>query len=108
MRRHILQASFFRRCFSNVLVLNCGSSSIKYQVINPIEKKILMRGGVDRLQESIYHDSLQKIIETVNQSGISVSAIGHRWVNGGAAFRQPVIASHEIITQLQGILTLAP
>jgi acetate kinase len=92
----------------NILVLNCGSSSIKYQVIDPISRHILLKGSTDRLNETIYHQSIEKIFHLVDNSGIRLNAIGHRWVNGGKQFSNPILATDQIIPQLQEILPLAP
>jgi acetate kinase len=92
----------------NILVLNCGSSSIKYQVIDPISKDILLKGSTDRLNETIYQQSIEKIFHLVDNSGISLSAIGHRWVNGGKYFSKPILVTDQMISQLQEIIPLAP
>lgn len=92
----------------NILVLNCGSSSIKYQVINPRSKEILLKDSLDRLDETIYQQSIEKIFHLVEATGISLTAIGHRWVNGGKHFSNPILVSDQRIQQLQEILPLAP
>lgn len=119
-----------------VLVLNCGSSSIKYQFINTEEKATLAKGMVDRigmsgavLTHTRYDGDTIKIageildhtmgIEYVLAVMLSknhgviddkddIDAIGHRVVHGGEAFSGSVFITNEVISVLQDNIELAP
>lgn len=103
MRRYITHPSF-----SNVLVVNCGSSSIKYQVINPITGTALVRGIQDRLSSENYDNAMKTIMMSIVEKNIELSAVGHRWVNGGAAFKESVLITPKVENRLVGLLPLAP
>lgn len=107
-----------------VLVLNCGSSSLKYQLINMETNDVLASGKYERIGEEeafithkvngqkieIKHPALnheEAIDFTLKQlinpdykvvdSLDEISAIGHRVVHGGEYFSSPVIITDEVI-----------
>lgn len=119
-----------------VLVLNCGSSSIKYQFINTDEKTTLAKGIVDRigmsgavLSHTRYDGDTIKIAGEIldHQMGIEyvlgvmlsknhgviddkddIDAVGHRVVHGGETFSGSVLITSEVINVLQDNIELAP
>lgn len=119
-----------------VLVLNCGSSSIKYQFINTTDKITLAKGVVDRigmsgavLSHTRYDGDTIKIAGEIldHQMGIEyvlgvmlsknhgviddkddIDAIGHRVVHGGEAFSGSVLITSEVVNVLQDNIELAP
>ena len=98
-----------KRSLSNILVLNCGSSSIKYKVINLINKSLIYKGNFESLKnEKDYNNSLQRIFHQIEEKEVILTAIGHRWVNGGLHFKKTIIVNDQIIQQLENILSLAP
>lgn len=121
---------------STVFVINSGSSSIKYQLINPaLEGKdaVVASGMVDQIglqqgKYSIKHDGekiehqaeipdhavgLQLVIDLFNEVGLNldeqdVVAVGHRVVQGGNLFREPVKIDDTVIEQIASLSPLAP
>ena len=119
-----------------ILVLNCGSSSIKYQFINTEEKVTLAKGVVDRigmsgavLSHTRYDGDTIKIAGEIldHQMGIEyvlgvmlsknhgviddkddIDAVGHRVVHGGETFSGSVLITNEVISVLQDNIELAP
>lgn len=119
-----------------VLVLNCGSSSIKYQFINTEEKITLAKGVIDRigmsgavLSHTRYDGDTIKIAGEIldHQMGIEyvlgvmlsknhgviddkddIDAVGHRVVHGGEAFSGSVLITSEVVSVLQDNIELAP
>lgn len=119
-----------------VLVLNCGSSSIKYQFINTDDKVTLAKGMVDRigmsgavLSHQRYDGDAIKIAGEIldHTMGIEyvlgvmlsknhgviedkddIDAVGHRVVHGGEAFSGSVLITNEVIAVLQDNIELAP
>lgn len=119
-----------------VLVLNCGSSSIKYQFINTEEKTTLAKGIVNRigmsgavLSHTRYDGDTIKIAGEIldHQMGIEyvlgvmlsknhgviddkddIDAVGHRVVHGGETFSGSVLITSEVINVLQDNIELAP
>merc|ERR1711892_954853 len=110
----------------NVLVMNCGSSSIKFQVVDPVGERCLLAGQVDRLNsqkgklkwkyqgettaESIpipdYKGVVEKIFGIVEN--VDFSYVGHRVVHGGEMFKEATVMDEENITKLSEISSLAP
>lgn len=119
-----------------VLVLNCGSSSIKYQFINTEDKTTLAKGMVDRigmsgavLSHTRYDGDTIKIAGEIldHQMGVEyvlgvmlsknhgviddkddIDAVGHRVVHGGETFTGSVLITNEVINVLQDNIELAP
>lgn len=94
----------------NVLVLNAGSSTLKYQFIATDPDKIkedrderLSHGAV----ENPGSGSLDHIIKSTQSAG-QVDAIGHRVVHGGERFFESVLISDEVFSAIEQITELAP
>lgn len=119
-----------------VLVLNSGSSSIKYQFIDTEKKLALAKGLVDRigmtgavLSHQRYDDEKIKIVGEILDHQIAVEyvlgvmlsknhgviedkkdieAVGHRVVHGGETFSGSVLITNEVVKVLQDNIELAP
>jgi acetate kinase len=101
-----------------VLVLNSGSSSLKYQLIEPDSGRSLADGTVEQIGEPSSpvadHDAaLRLAFEKLSQDGIDLkacglAAVGHRVVHGGAIFYQPTVIDDAVIAELQQLSVLAP
>jgi acetate kinase len=120
----------------NILVLNCGSSSVKYQLINGAERKKLAGGVVDRIgmsgatlsnvrfdgddikitgeivDHTVAIEYILAILLSRNHGVISdksdIHAVGHRVVHGGETFSGSVLITAEVIKTLQDNIELAP
>ena len=118
-----------------ILVLNCGSSSLKYQLINMENEEVVASGKYERIGEDeafITHKVNGKKVEikhpakthdeaidfTLKQltnpeykvidSLDEISAIGHRLVHGGEKINQSVIITDEVVDILKECIDLAP
>lgn len=114
-----------------ILVLNCGSSSIKYQVIDVSDESVLATGLVQKIglsdsslehtsngekhvierQVANHDEALALVVSAFGQYGPSLSefvAVGHRAVHGGEAFREPVRIDDSVISTLVELSPLAP
>lgn len=114
-----------------VLVLNCGSSSIKFAVINPHTHENCMSGIVQNIMtenasfewkregqktsQSLphmdYNSALQVIIQLIQKDNTFLShlvAVGHRVVHGGEKFQSSVLIDDQVIGQIRACATLAP
>ena len=118
-----------------ILVLNCGSSSLKYQVIDMKEEKTITKGTYERIGQNnsfvtvkqkgeairLEHPvenhemALKFVMEllTGEQYGViknleEIEAIGHRIVHGGEKFSQSVFITDEVIEQIKDCIPLAP
>lgn len=98
-----------------ILVLNCGSSSVKYSLFknltlleNGIQERIGLKGGSKNHQQAI-----KKIFDTICKNGhiaslLEIDAIGHRVVHGGSIFTKPVFITPEVIREIDKFSKLAP
>ncbi|MCL2392532.1 MAG: acetate kinase [Oscillospiraceae bacterium] len=121
----------------NVLVINAGSSSLKYQLFDMQTEAILAKGMCDRIgidghlkhkpeandkpifNESIplptHAEAINVVIEklTSQEYGVisslsEINAIGHRVVNGGRKFSESVLINQEVIDAIEACARLAP
>lgn len=100
-----------------VLVVNCGSSSLKYQV-RELEAgedggTVLASGLIENIGSSRIQDhtqALELLAERleVELEGRTIDAAGHRVVHGGERFSAPVLATNEIIRDIERLVPLAP
>ena len=121
-----------------ILVINSGSSSIKYRLFDMVDKSVLATGLIEQIGETgsrLTHQSRGKqgdrqeinmtqpienhqsgfqLIERVLQkTGVrsdtgELSGIGHRVVHGGEKFRLPTIINSEVIEAIRRLIPLAP
>jgi acetate kinase len=120
----------------NILVLNCGSSSIKYQVINGSTLQWLVRGNIARIGEENseiwqqknkggqvkfnkaikdHEQAIKQILDgllskaTGSIKDISeIFAIGHRVVHGGEYFSRPTLIGEDVLKKIEECSPLAP
>ena len=119
-----------------VLVLNCGSSSVKYSLYDMPEARILASGGIEKLGlpdsfikfktadgKKVQIDrplpehtvAVEFILEILTKSEYAVldsvdqiEAVGHRLVHGGEAINKSVLINDEVIEQVKRVSDLAP
>ena len=99
-----------------VLVLNCGSSSLKYAVVEPDSGRQLADGIVERIGEGeiVDHEAaLRAAFDTLAQDGLALDAlglfaVGHRVVHGGPDLYQPTVVDDGLIAKLVSLSPLAP
>ncbi|WP_042392549.1 acetate kinase [Streptacidiphilus carbonis] len=101
---------------SRVLVLNSGSSSVKYQLIEMTDASRLASGLVERIGERDCPDhatALARIADELAHRGLGVdspglAAIGHRVVHGGSRFTAPTLITDEVLDAVRELVPLAP
>ncbi|MEM8618921.1 MAG: acetate kinase [Actinomycetota bacterium] len=87
-----------------VLVLNAGSSSVKYQLIDHASGDRITGGSVEEITDS--HTAFDAVVDALH--GHRVDAIGHRVVHGGTLFSTPVLINSAVIEALRELIPLAP
>ncbi len=98
----------------NILVVNCGSSSVKYRLFSDSQERA--RGLIERVgsAETPNHTvAVQKMFAELSQTdgGIAIEdihAIGHRVVHGGERFTGSVVITPEVIEAVEACASLAP
>ena len=118
-----------------ILVLNCGSSSIKYQLFNTESGDILAKGGIEKIglpgafikfnvadgKKTIEQDipehtvGVQLIFDVLTNAEYGalksleeLDAVGHRVVHGGEKFAESVVITDEVLKQIEACNDLAP
>lgn len=99
-----------------VLVLNSGSSSIKFQLVDPVAGTAPLSGLVEQIGEPdspvVDHAAgLRLIHRQLIDSGIdlaAVRAVGHRVVHGGNLFSAPTLITDEVVAEVARLSDLAP
>lgn len=100
-----------------VLVINCGSSSVKYQVRDTTatgeENQVIAKGLIENVgsadvpNHTVALDIMAKaLVEPLH--GKTIDAIGHRVVQGGDVFSAPVVITEDVITKIDELSPLAP
>lgn len=119
-----------------ILVLNCGSSSIKYALYNMDDKSVMTSGGAERVgldgafvkvklpngeKKTVMHDipehteGVKFIFSLLTDPEIGVikdlneiDAVGHRMVHGGEKFNKSVVLTDEVLKIFEECIDLAP
>ncbi|MBR0575459.1 acetate kinase [Proteiniclasticum sp. BAD-10] len=119
-----------------ILVINCGSSSLKYQLIDMSNEESLAQGLVERIgiegskltqkvegrdkfvltvpmkdhKDAIAHviDTLLDKVQGVIASADEIGAVGHRVVHGGEKYASSVVIDEEVMKDLNDFAVLAP
>jgi acetate kinase len=97
----------------NVLVLNSGSSSVKYAVVEPDSATEVAEGIVERIGDSDVADhdgAMRRIFEEIGPQLESdgLVAVGHRVVHGGPDLYRPTVVDDALIAKLEELAPLAP
>ena len=119
----------------NILVINAGSSSLKYQLINMEDKKVVAKGNCERIGtsgkfthktfdgKSVSYETplpdhfvaFKKVISALTEGETSVisdiseiKAVGHRVVNGGDLFKKSVLVNEQVLKDFESVINFAP
>ena len=119
-----------------ILVVNCGSSSLKYQVLDMTDESLICKGLVERIgiEGSIlthskigadkfvlevpmkdHKDAISHVIEAIQdkEHGVitdmsEIGAVGHRVAHGGEKFAESVLITDEVLAAIEDCVELAP
>jgi len=92
-----------------VLVLNCGSSSIKYRLLETGSEKAAAGGIVERVTD--HAAGMRQVIAELEAAGPAlgqVVAVGHRVVHGGTRYADPVVIDGEVERAIEELCPMAP
>jgi len=96
-----------------VLVLNSGSSSLKYRLFDLLDAhaEVLASGAVERIGEAggdaaDHEEALRGVFADLPDSGLG--GIGHRVVHGGETFVEPTLVDESVMDGIRELSTLAP
>lgn len=118
-----------------ILVVNAGSSSLKYQLLNMENEEVIAKGNADRIgigghishktfdgrtvdmdcKFPTHTEAFEKLVEVLTtgdaaviKSMSEISAVGHRIVQGAEIFTKSVLVTDEVIQQIDDLQELAP
>jgi len=114
-----------------VFVLNCGSSSLKFALIDSLTQQQILSGLADSLggqapfirfkyrgnkqtidlhSNTEHQQAIDSLVTLLNQLGLTnqINAIGHRVVHGGEKFTQSVLIDSQVLAQIEQVSQLAP
>jgi acetate kinase len=101
-----------------VLVLNAGSSSLKYQLVVPETAEVQAKGLVERIGEPgspvADHATAMRAMTNdlaaigVDLDTVGIRAVGHRVVHGGPDFTDPTIIDDKVLEEIKDLIPLAP
>lgn len=119
----------------NILVINCGSSSLKFQLINSESEQVLAKGlcerigidgsltyqpqGGEKVKEDkampTHKEAISYVIDALTDetTGVvknlaEIGAVGHRVVHGGEKFASSVVITEEVLSEIEACNELAP
>ncbi len=119
----------------NILVINCGSSSLKYQVIDSVTEEVKAKGLCERIgidgrlvyqpaggEKEIteaamptHTQAVQMVLDALvnEKTGVlkslsEIDAVGHRIVHGGEAFTKSVVIDESVLAGIEEVSDLAP
>ncbi|GAA1351103.1 acetate kinase [Streptomyces beijiangensis] len=114
---------------TRILVLNSGSSSVKYQLIDMADGSRLATGLVERIGEETsrvkhgdretsgpipdHEAALRAVAEELDTDGLGLdspelAAVGHRVVHGGLRFTAPTVVDDEVLEEIERLVPVAP
>lgn len=118
---------------ASVLVINSGSSSLKYALVDPSAAEPFADGLVERIGESVgrithqfagekqvidepvpdHRAAFERVQGLLADSGAleqagPLTAVGHRVVHGGARFTEPAVVDEEVLAAIESVIPLAP
>ena len=117
---------------TRVLVINCGSSSLKYQLIDVASDAVIAKGLAERIGEAmgrVVHDNatgertsfdepladhsaaIRRMTECFAVDGIDIHdllAVGHRVVQGGSLYTTPIVIDDAVDAGIESLVPLAP
>ncbi|WP_256006052.1 acetate/propionate family kinase [Pedobacter deserti] len=94
----------------NILVINSGSSSLKYQLLKMPSGTLLASGLVERIGEagSPIRDHKAALDEVLKELPAAVDVVGHRVVHGGERFSEATVINDDVKKQIRRLFSLAP
>lgn len=97
---------------TRIFVVNSGSSSIKYQLIDGATEEAVTRGLIERIGEpgsdvADHGAGMRRVLDTLGGRG-GIVAVGHRVVHGGSLFDRATVITDEVEAQIAELSALAP
>jgi len=97
---------------TQIFVVNSGSSSIKYQLVDVETEEVALSGLIERIGEpgsgvADHEDGMRQVLDRLG-SAEQIVAVGHRVVHGGSIFDRATLVTAEVEGQIDELSALAP
>ena len=97
---------------TQIFVVNSGSSSIKYQLVDVETEEVALSGLIERIGEpgsgvADHEDGMRQVLDRLG-SAKQIVAVGHRVVHGGSIFDRATLVTAEVEEQIDELSALAP
>jgi acetate kinase len=91
----------------SILVLNCGSSSLKYSFFDTDNPEKNAHGHIERVEKNGYAKAFAEMLAALKEKG-AISVVGHRVVHGGEKFTSATLIDDAVLADLDALAPLAP
>ena len=113
----------------NVLVVNAGSSSLKYQLLSTDTREVFAKGNCERIGSEMgifghsenggakqteeipfpdHRSAIARVLEELEKTDFTIDGIGHRIVQGGWYFDESAVVDDEVMAKILEVAPLAP
>ena len=113
----------------NVLVVNAGSSSLKYQLLDTDTREVFAKGNCERIGSDMgifghsenggakqteevpfpdHRSAIARVLEELEKTDFTIDGIGHRIVQGGWHFDDSAVVDDEVMAKILEVAPLAP
>ena len=113
----------------NVLVVNAGSSSLKYQLLDTDTREVFAKGNCERIGSEMgifghsenggakqteevpfpdHRSAIARVLEELEKTDFAIDGIGHRIVQGGWYFDDSAVVDDEVMAKILEVAPLAP
>ncbi len=113
----------------NVLVVNAGSSSLKYQLLDTDTREVFAKGNCERIGSEMgvfghsenggtkqteevpfpdHRSAIARVLEELEKTDFTIDGIGHRIVQGGWHFDDSAVVDDEVMAKILEVAPLAP
>ena len=113
----------------NVLVVNAGSSSLKYQLLDTDTREVFAKGNCERIGSDMgifghsenggakqteevpfpdHRSAIARVLEELEKTDYTIDGIGHRIVQGGWHFKDSAVVDDEVMAKILEVAPLAP
>jgi acetate kinase len=89
---------------TRIFVVNAGSSSLKYEVLDVEAESVVSSGLIERVTD--HSAALAEVLEELDTE--SIDAVGHRVVHGGSLFAQATVIDDKVEAEIEDLAVLAP
>ena len=94
----------------HILVVNCGSSSLKASIVDAVSGQAISASTIERIGETVpnHAAAIDAALATLVGDGVEIRGVGHRVVHGGEFFSRPTVIDDAVVEKIEALTPLAP